>query len=160
MRFVLLKVKDSSEPFIYWLQPRIKKIEGDVPILVIVLCFPLNDMESIYVPTLQTPIRLTLVQHIPMDNNQSTYNQPPQTDFLPAEHSSTLNSSSSGSTKSSAMEMNPVPPSSILTNRFVILLVLCDPGTNDKHPFVMVQSSKANQNPTADGGSVYKNTES
>jgi hypothetical protein len=36
-------VKDSSEPFICWLQPRIKKIEGDVPILVIILCFPLYD---------------------------------------------------------------------------------------------------------------------
>ena len=55
--------------------------------------------------------------------------------------------------------MNSVPPS-VLTNLFAIGFVLCDPGTNDRHPFVAVQSSNANQNPTADGGSVYKYVES
>src|ERR1700694_1447485 len=78
---------------------------------------------------------------------------------VPAEHSSILNSSSAGSFNSPPISMNPVPES-CRTNRFVMGDVLCDPGTNDKHPFVVVQSSKANQKPTADGGSVYKNTES
>jgi hypothetical protein len=55
--------------------------------------------------------------------------------------------------------MNPVPES-CRTKRFVMGDVLWDPGTKERHPFVVVQSSSANQKPTADGGSVYRNTES
>lgn len=39
-------------------------------------------------------------------------------------------------------------------------LPLCEPGINQRQPFSSVQSSSANQNPTADKGSVYKKEES
>lgn len=39
-------------------------------------------------------------------------------------------------------------------------LVLCEPGTNDRHELVGVQSSSANQKPTAESGFEYKNVES
>ena len=36
-------------------------------------------------------------------------------------------------------------------------LTLCDPGRKLRHPFSSVESSSAYQNPTALGGSVYRN---
>lgn len=106
------------------------------------------------------------MQYIPVNNNQSSFRSARSSRKkggyvgLPAGQASTLNSSSSGSCNSPPISINPVPLSESLTNRLVIGLVLWDPGTKERHPFVLVQSSSANQNPTADGGSVYKNTES
>ena len=50
---------------------------------------------------------------------------------------------------------NPVPPCGSRTNRFVIGDVRWDPGKKDSAPFSGVHFSSANQNPNADGGSVY-----
>jgi hypothetical protein len=50
---------------------------------------------------------------------------------------------------------NPVPPCGNRTKRFVIGVARWDPGKNDRAPFSGVHFSSANQNPRADGGSVY-----
>lgn len=60
--------------------------------------------------------------------------------------------SSSGDTSGS----NPVPlPDPSRTKRFVIGVVLCDPGRKERAPFDAVHFSSAIQQPRALGGSVY-----
>lgn len=49
----------------------------------------------------------------------------------------------------------PVPPAGRRTKRFVIGVVKCDPGRNERAPFSAVHFSRGIQNPRADGGSVY-----
>jgi len=49
----------------------------------------------------------------------------------------------------------PVPPVGKRTKRFVIGVVKCDPGRNERAPFSAVHFSRGIQNPRADGGSVY-----
>lgn len=49
----------------------------------------------------------------------------------------------------------PVPPVGRRTKRFVIRVVKCDPGRNERAPFSAVHFSRGIQNPRADGGSVY-----
>jgi hypothetical protein len=79
-----------------------------------------------------------------------------------------------------AMSINLVPlPASFRTNRLVTGcaklrkgharcparqpptgLLLCEPGANHRQPFSSVAASRANQKPTAEGGSVYRKVES
>ena len=49
----------------------------------------------------------------------------------------------------------PVPPAGRRTKRFVIGVVKCDPGRNERAPFSAVHFSRGIQNPRADGGLVY-----
>jgi len=71
--------------------------------------------------------------------------------YSPFEREDTSFSTSGGTNGS-----NPVPfLSPSLTKRFVIGVVRCEPGRNERAPLLAVHFSKAIQNPRADGGSVY-----
>ena len=48
-----------------------------------------------------------------------------------------------------------MPPVGRRTKRFVIGVVKCDPGRNERAPLSEVHFSRGIQNPRADGGSVY-----
>lgn len=47
-----------------------------------------------------------------------------------------------------------MPPSGSRTKRFRMGFRLCEPGRNQRQPFVLVHASRANQKPTAEGGSL------
>lgn len=80
-------------------------------------------------------------------------------DSLPgSQHSSTYPPAKGASLTWSVGVCNcskPVPPVGRRTKRFVIGVVKCDPGRNERAPFSAVHFSRGIQNPRADGGSVY-----
>ena len=80
-------------------------------------------------------------------------------DCLPgSQHSSTYPLVNGGVPEQSMGTGNcskPVPPVGKRTKRFVIGVVKCDPGRNERAPFSAVHFSRGIQNPRADGGSVY-----
>jgi len=65
-----------------------------------------------------------------------------------------------GASAAGISSSKPVPPAGRRTKRLTIGAILCEPGRKDRAPFSDVHFSKANQKPSALGGSVYKNVES
>ena len=125
-------------------------------------------MEGICKSGVRTLVLLALVQNGPMDQNQIawkitkkkhqlTYREISTLVRLPgSQHSSTY---SPVDGRASLVGTNncskPVPPVGRRTKRFVMGVVKCDPGRNERAPFSAVHFSRGIQNPRADGGSVY-----